>query len=164
MLSQLQTGDSVPGVSRVVGVWTIRPHPVPFLPAFTLIHISVRHFRDWTANVALAGMTNFFFCPRYVLYFSCHFSSSFQDKAEFLEQILVSRRGHTLCACCVQLPLCARPIHPWPVGVRCSGRAPRQGERGCAIIRYRSHIDTSGQQTAVTAKYHTQGWDSSRLP
>lgn len=45
-----------------------------------------------------------------------------------------------LCACGVQLPLCARQSHPGPAGVSCAGRALGGVARGGAIVRYGSTL------------------------
>lgn len=137
---------------RVVGVWTVRPHPVPFLPAFTLIYISVRHFRDWTANVAVAERPTFFFCSQCILHFSCHFSS-FQEKAEFFRAefkfaVADKRCVYTVSNChCVQ----DRATRGRRVSDALSERLDRV-ERGCALIRYRSHIYTSVQKALSRRK------------
>lgn len=94
-----------------MGCLTIHPHLGHCLLVLTPVHISVRHTRDWTANVAVVRITNFFFffLARCICIFSCNFSPSPQEKAEFLEHILVCGGRRVLCACRVQLPLCAEP-------------------------------------------------------
>lgn len=169
-LSPLQPRGAARRGARVMGCLDRPSSRCPLLACIHPIHISVRHIRDRTANVAVAGMTTvvglfiFLFCPRCILHFSCHFSSPAHEKAEFLEQILVCNRRRTLCACGVQLPLCARQSHPGPAGVRCAGRALGRGGEGRCQEQVQKHTYTSDQQDAFKAKYRALGWDASKIP
>lgn len=72
----------------------------------------------------------FFFLGSWcICIFSCNYSPLPQEKAEFLEHILVCGGRRVLCACRVQLPLCAEPS---PCGQRVSDALGKPLGRGGA--------------------------------
>lgn len=124
-------GDGMPG------------HPSSPWPLLACIHPSSyfgASYSDSTANVAVVRMTNFFL-PLMPLHFSCHFSPSSQEKAEFLEQILVcggsARCVHAVSNChCVQ----SRASRGRRVSDALGERLGRGGEEMCHNQVQKPHL------------------------